>query len=419
MASLSLSAKLNKKYLVPGITQPVYLMIDLEAKQPEAGKSRQPLNLGFVIDRSGSMSGEKIEYTKQAVQYAINHFAPQDTASLTVYDDEVQVLYPAQHVKFKDEFKGFVSQIFPGGMTNLSGGLVAGYREVEKYAAPDRVNRVLLLTDGLANRGITEPKRLCGKVAGMKKAGVTVTTLGVGDDFDEDLLTKMAEQSGGNYYFIDSTDHIPQIFAQELQALLAVVAQNVKVSFRCADAVTVTKVWNYPPSGDRIVEIGLPDLFGADHKIILLELAVTPSAEGALSLGTVAIAYDDAGEKLEYVSYGLDLSAAATMDRELLEQPEEQTVMLQVELNRTTEAREEAIRLADAGDFDAASSALKDRYHTLDAMECLAPEMRPEVALELQHLHEALAKIDAKDYDANLRKKMSYHNYQRRNTKKT
>lgn len=78
--------------------------------------------------------------------------------------------------------------------------------------------------------------------------------------------------------------------------------------------------------------------------------------------------------------------------------------MVQVELNKTAEAREEAIRLADAGDFDAASSALKDRVNTLDTMECLTPEMRPEVALELKNLHEAMAKFDANDYDANLRK---------------
>ena len=417
MGSLKMTTKLSRKYISPERSNTLHLLIDLEAVQKEAGGNRLPLNLGFVIDRSGSMGGEKLDYTKQAVQYAINHFTPRDIASLTVYDNEVQVLYPAKAVEFKDEFKGVVSRIFPGGTTNLSGGLIKGYREVAKNFKPEQVNRVLLLTDGLANEGITDPDKLCAKTAGMKKAGVTVTTLGVGDDFDEDLLTRMAEQSGGNYYFIDSTDHIPSIFAQELESLLSVVAQNVKVSFQCSDAVEVTKVWNYQPSGDRLLEIDLPDLFSADRKILVLELQVRASALGTVPLGTVSLSYDDAGEKLEYVSFGLDLGAEATRNPELLDLPEEPEVMVQVELNKTAEVREKAIRLADAGDFDQASELMQTQYQLMDSMKDLPPEMQSELATEMFNVSEAVAKFSSQNYDANSRKKMSYQNYQRRNTK--
>lgn len=419
MASLRMTTKLSRKYIAPERDATLHLLIDLEAVLKENPNDRLPLNLGFVIDRSGSMAGEKLDYTKQAVQYAASHFTPQDYASLTVYDDEVQVLFPAKPIKFKDEFKGIVNRIFPGGMTNLSGGLIQGYQEVARHVRPDQVNRVLLLTDGLANRGITEPARLFAKVAGMKKAGVTVTTFGVGDDFNEDLLTKMAEQSGGNYYFIDSIDHIPRIFAQELESLLSVVAQNVKLGFRCADAVEVTKVWNYRPSGDRQVEIGLPDLFSADRKLVVLELRVKAGGTGPVSLGTVSVSYDDAGGGLEHTTFGIDLSAEATPDPELLQLPEEPEVMVQVELNRTAEAREEAIRLADGGDLVTASAVMKTRFERLNAMQDLSPEMSAAVEEEKGYLCEAVEKMESCCYDANTRKQMSYQNYKRRNTKKS
>ena len=418
MSSLKMTAKLSRKYISPERISIVHLLIDLEAAQKEVSEGRMPLNIGFVIDRSGSMGGEKIEYTKQAVQYAINHFTPQDIASLTVFDNEVQVLYPAKQVEYKDEFKGVVSQIFPGGSTNLSGGLVKGYREVAKNVKPEQVNRLLLLTDGLANVGIQDPIKLCAKAAGMKEAGVTVTTLGVGDDFDEDLLTKMAEQSAGNYYFIDSTDHIPQIFAQELKSLLSVVAQDVKVSFRCSDAVMVTKVWNYQPSGNETVEISLPDLFSTDRKLIILELQVRANGMGSVPLGTVSVSYDDAGEKLEYVSFGMDLQLEATQDANLLSLPEEPEVLMQVELNKTAEAREAAIRLADEGDFTQASSVMKGRYQLMASIEYLPEDMQMEMAEELKKVSESAATFESGSYDANSRKKMSYQNYQRRNTKK-
>ena len=419
MNSLKLTATLNRKHIRPGRKATIYLLLDLEAVETKPKESRLPLNLGFVIDRSGSMSGEKLHYTKQAVQYAAGHLATSDTASLTVFDEAVEVLYPAQPLTLRDEFKAMVTRIFPGGCTNLSGGLLAGYGEVKKNVKDGQVNRVILLTDGLANEGIVEPEQLCKKVAGMRESGVAVTTLGVGDDFDEDLLTALAEQSGGNYYFIDSPDNIPAIFRRELQDLLSVVAQNVQLKVECSDAVSVSKVWNYRPSGDRTLGISLPDLVSCDRKLVVLELQVSPLPAGEASLGHVTLTYDDAGESLASVVLKLDLKLEATRDAELLGSPEESLVRVQLELCRTAEAREEALRRADRQDFNGAKSVMNERINFIAQQMAIAdPSMQQELAEELAFMEASQLKFCDAAYDANSRKQMASRSYQRRSNKK-
>lgn len=418
MPSLVLKTRLSRQYIAPDRSATLYLLVDITAAAPADTQPRLPLNIGFVIDRSGSMSGDKLDFTKQAVQYAIDHFTPQDIASLTVFDNAVEVLCKAGPVTLKDEFKGQVRRIFPGGSTNLSGGLLKGYREVAKNRQSEQVNRVLLLTDGLANVGIQDPEQLCAKAAGMKRSGVAVTTLGVGNDFDEDLLTALAETSGGNYYFIDATDNIPRIFAQELQSLLAVAAQNVRLNFECSAGVEVTRVWNYRPSGEQPLEIELPDLFCADHKIVLLELAVTAPVVGTVTLGRATLAYEDAGFALKHVAIGIDLSVSVTRDRSLLALPDEPEVMVQVELCRTLQAREEAIRLADEGNQAEAKELLQSRIAKLADHLTAAPAiLREDIQQEIDSLQESAEVLHNQNYSAETRKKMAFRNYQRRNTR--
>ena len=132
MSTIMMNAKLSRKYIAKGRATCLYLMVELIAQEKINQEDRLPLNLGYVIDRSGSMGGEKLAYTKQAVNYAVNHLTPADYASLTVFDDEVDVLIESQPITYKDHFKSTVNQIFCGGSTNLSGGLIKGYREVMK-----------------------------------------------------------------------------------------------------------------------------------------------------------------------------------------------------------------------------------------------------------------------------------------------
>jgi len=420
MSTVSMKARLNKKYVEANRSTYLYLMVELITKEKEQNSERLPLNLGFVIDRSGSMGGEKLAYTKQAVNYAINHLATPDYASLTVYDNEVDVLVESQPATNKDQFRNIVNQIFCGGCTNLSGGLVKGYREVMKHYEPEKVNRVLLMTDGLANEGITDKSKLCRKVQEMKNTGVSVTTLGVGEDFDEDLLTAMAEASGGNYFFIDSTEKIPKVFAQEMQALLSVVAQNVKLGFCSTANSRVTKVWGYQPIGDSEISINLPDLYSSDRKVIVMELQVSEAKEGSMPIGSVTVSYDDAEADLKFDSYTFDLAVECTSDQALLGKPEDGEVMVNVELNRTAELKEEAIKKADTGDIIGAAQLMEKQRDILACCEenCVDAEYAQELREEVGKLNESLRNLQRENFDAITRKKMAYQSYQRRSNQK-
>ena len=418
MNAVTIKAQLNKEYIRSG-QQTVYLMVEIQTSEGKDDGGRTPVNIGFVLDRSGSMAGDKLAYTKQAVSYAVGHLRPGDYGSLTVYDNEVETLLPSQHILSKDAVKGIVSRIFPGGSTNLSGGLIAGYREVMKHNQPGQTNRVLLLTDGLANAGITDKDILCHRAQKMREMGVAVTTLGVGNDFDEDLLTAMAEESGGNYYFIENTDMIPRIFAQELESLLSVVAQNVKLRFASSSACQVTKVWGYQPGGDTAVTMNLPDLFSSDHKYIMLELTVHSEAAGKTELGSLTLSYDEAGEELKDVSCHIDLAVEATEDPLLLAQPEKPEVIVQLALSRSADIKEEAIRLADEGQVEAAATILKNQQEAIKAACDLSPSAElAELTAEYDNLSEALIAMERREYNAVMRKKMSFQSYQRRRNQK-
>ncbi|MGI6539217.1 MAG: vWA domain-containing protein [Bacillota bacterium] len=154
---------------------------------------------------------------KQATQFLVEQIGANDVLSITVFNHEVDVALPSQKVTNKDLVKGAIDSIWPGGSTNLSGGLLRGYEEALKECRPGQVNRVLLLTDGMANVGVTNPAALSAKARAMLEQGVSLSTVGVGLSFDEDLLIALAEAGGGAYYYIKDADEIPNVFSAELK----------------------------------------------------------------------------------------------------------------------------------------------------------------------------------------------------------
>ena len=244
----------------------VYLHINLNADKVVLSQERTPLNISIVIDRSGSMDDRnKLTYVKKAVEHVIDNLNEGDYVSIVSYNDDVTVLQETIPVGSKYDLKEKINKLKASGFTNLSGGMFEGFNQVNKSFKRGYVNRVLLLSDGLANRGLTDRYKLAAKVRELNRdEGIVVSTFGVGNDFNEDLMTDIAEYGRGNYYYIKDSEQIPDIFAQELNGVRTLVGQNTKVTVKFPSRNLILKrVYGYPyDSENGIVTIDFKDKIG-------------------------------------------------------------------------------------------------------------------------------------------------------------
>lgn len=280
----------------------LYLYVELKAREATRKEERLPLNISLVIDRSGSMQGEKMANVKKAVQFVIDNLTARDYLSIIIYDSQIDVVSPSQPVENKQLLHQLVDRIFARNMTNLSGGLLEGYKQVLSAKKDGYVNRVLLLTDGLANQGITDFEQL-QSIAQKKfqEHGIALSTFGVGADFNELLLTNLAEYGGANYYFIDSPEKIPEIFAKELEGLLAVVAQNTQIEISYpAGQLQVDSVLGYPAQlQDGKAVVPFNDLYSMEEKAVLV--VFQPKDMGADLTYQVDLRYEDVLDLMDTV----------------------------------------------------------------------------------------------------------------------
>jgi Ca-activated chloride channel family protein len=340
----------------------VYLLARIKAGPTVDLVERLPLNLSVVLDRSGSMAGDKLDYVKKAVQFLVQHLGADDRFSVVIYSEVVQVSVSPRPVIHKDSINHTVGEITAGGMTNLSGGWLQGCQLVSEGQAEGQVNRVLLLTDGLANQGVTDPKRLAAIARKKREGGITTTTLGVGMDFNEDLLVRMAHEGGGAFYFIDNPDQAPLIFAEELQDLLSVVGQNLVITLTLSEDVRMIRQLNTYPSEtkNREVVFRLGDLFSDEIKTLLIELSIPALDElGEVEVARLRFDYDELSEdQAVHRAHEIPIIVNAVPADELEAQTPDAEVVKTALLLRAARAREEAIEHADQGRFEDAQEAL-------------------------------------------------------------
>ena len=373
----------------------VRALIRLEGQAPAGGAPRTPLNLSLVLDRSGSMHGEKLAAARDAAAFLVRRLAPEDRVTIVSYDHNVRTV--ADEETPRAAFARMIQEIEAGGSTNLSGGWLRGRDLVAARKQERGMNRVLLLTDGLANHGITDPQQLIGLCAAASREGFTTTTVGFGADYDEDLLRAMADAGGGNTYYIERPDQAPGVFEEEIEGLLSLAAQNVAVEVRPSAAVQLMTVWHeYPSSaiaGGRRVEVG--DIYAREPKSLLLEFFVpalgeTPDVDIA-SVRVEAHVLTAGGGVTRQV---VELPIRSPLSRDGHREP---TVQEELLLVRTAKAREESLRRRNAGDADGASHVLRAMVSQLRSADSAGSPLVAEHAADLEAM---ASKIESSSFDA-------------------
>lgn len=350
----------------------VRLLLRVEAEAPPQ-KDRLPLKLCLVLDRSGSMHGDKLQAARDAAAQLVRRLAPEDVVSVVAYDDQVETIAEPATGEAQADLARRVERIETGGSTNLSGGWLRGRELVSRNLTERGVNRVILLTDGLANHGITDPQRLTGLAAQGRTARISTTAIGFGEDYDERLLRAMADAGGGNMYYIETTDQATSIFADELEGLLDLGAQNVAVTVKLAAAAQLGAVHHdYPavpqPDGMRLE---LCDIYAREPKPLLVELLLPGDPVTDTLVAELVVAADvlmaDGGVEHQVITTPVILSSA---DGARVE-PEVRRELL---LLAAAKARQEALERRERGDYEGAAELLRTtgrrlREHGLDDKE--------------------------------------------------
>jgi Ca-activated chloride channel homolog len=341
-ASIGYQMWSNSPYFVNQPDSSIFLYLEAKAIQHTApvGK-RLPLNIALVLDRSGSMSGEKLAYCKKAAQFVVDNLDASDRVSIVIYESGVRVLLPATQVANKEQIKRMIEGVQVAGGTCMSCGMLSGYGEVKKFFQQQHVNRVLLLTDGLANEGISAPRQL-DSIANVRanKDRITLSTFGVGAEFDEKMLTDLAEYGIGNYYFIDKPENIPPIFNKELKGLLEVVAQDASITLQLPTGVSLVKVYGYKYE---------------QLKSVLVEVKLTTPAIGPLSF-TSTFAFSDAVKNQKGLQLPSTVTLQPTVDYAMVDKNYDDYVLQQVTIFKSNDLLEAAMDRADKGDFKGADS---------------------------------------------------------------
>jgi len=343
------SAYRSNRFILAEITAP-----HLHTDPTNAGQRKRPVvNLGFVLDRSGSMATEKLSLAKQAVEESLGRLGAEDRFSVVVYDDQVDVVIPTTRAtpEAKRDALAFLARIDARNQTNLGEGWLRGAEQVALNLQQETVSRVLLLTDGLANVGITDRDALARHAGELRTRGVQTSTFGVGADFDEVLLQQMATFGGGNFYYVENGRQIADYITSEVGEALDVVARDVTLNVVTPSGVTVESLTPVPfePTGPGRTAVFLGSLVAEQVVQVVLRLNFPLGDLGRETGAVVSLSLDDASQSLTW-EYADD----AANDK----QERDAEVDRAVASIFAARARQEATQLNRAGNFPAAQAAL-------------------------------------------------------------
>ena len=399
-------------------------VIDVEMQRP-------PLNLAVVLDRSGSMTGAKLEKARQAAMMLVDQLGADDVVSLVVYDSEVQVVARAQRVgKRQAELKRLIGKIEPGGSTALYAGVKSGGDQLAEYLSDEAINRVLLLSDGIANVGPKSNREIVSLGQKLTQRGMSVSTIGLGDDYNEDLMTALAESSDANYYFVDDVEMLAEVFENEIGELKSVVARKLVVDIEFPKGVRPQRYLGREDSFEKNAgTIRFSMLAGEQSREIMLSCLVDPAIFRGTkgdesSVVDVRLSYDDplsASERggLNRREVQCQAVVGLTDDVAVAEKKIDQSVRADAAVWVNADVSREAIALVDAGKGAEAEQKIDRQIIKLRSAQAAAPAGKQKaLKREIGVLEESQATLKKSgDLDGGSRKRLQWSIFNRANAK--
>ncbi|OCG08796.1 hypothetical protein A9G13_01675 [Gilliamella sp. wkB178] len=343
-----------------------YLKISLTGVDFDSAK-RVPINLALVIDRSGSMSGSRIEKAREAAILAINMLNEDDTISVVAFDSDAEIIIPATKVTNKQRLINQInSKVIARGGTALFAGLSKGINQVKKQLSKDKINRIILLSDGQANVGPSSVGELSELAVVAAKNNIAITTLGIGSDYNEVLMSTIASYSDGNHVFVDNTYDLENVFVREFKDVMSVVAQDVVINIQLKDGVKPVRLLGRDGSiKDNQVTVRMNQLYANQEKYLLLEVIPSKGKTGEdKTLAQVELKYDNlVANKTENQSQLVKIGY--TNQPQVVKDSVIEDVVAETEIQKVTLDNEKALEMYNAGDKAAAQKMLEDNSNRL------------------------------------------------------
>ena len=390
----------EKEKLIEGAQQNVDVLIRITPPEPPAENKRPKLNLGIALDRSGSMEGRKMKEARDAAKFCVDNLRSSDRFSAVIFDDNVDVLFTNQWVTDREMLHRGIDRIEDRGSTALHEGWVQAGIQVSETLDPSAINRVLLITDGLANVGETNVDRIVSQARELAGRGISTTTIGIGRDFNEDLLLPMAEAGGGNGWHVREPEDMVGIFETELNGLSRQFAHAVRLRIDTADGVRVTDLLN---DFEQDGSYKLPNLLAGSPLEIVVRIEVQSTAL-AKELFSVRLEYVRQTEK----ETADECFAPAIGTRETVDALESNPdVIRSLEMLLNARARREAMERLDRGDREGALDQIA--FSMLRSVAAPASVRDSNIFREeLNDLESIRASLENSEDDVMVRKQMAY-----------
>lgn len=355
-----LRAELGNPIIEAGRKQTTFLKIALTGFKLDDQEDRTPANIAIVLDKSGSMRGNKLENAKEAAKMAVDLLNENDIISIISYDSTVNVLVPATKVSDKTSIHRAISRMRSNGNTALFAGVSKGAAEIRKFLSKDRVNRVILLSDGQANVGPSTATELGELGASLSKDGITVTTIGLGTGYNEDLMANLAGFSDGNHAFVENAEDLAKVFKYEFGDVLSVVAQDVEIIIKLNKDIRPIRILGRDGTIlGQMVKTNMSQLYSEQEKYLLLEVEVPAGkAMQKIALADVNVIYQNMqSNKKDRLADNMTL--AYSESKEVVRRALNRSVVKTSVSSVVNEYSKKALRLRDQGQLKEAQILLQ------------------------------------------------------------